>query len=94
MSTAAHHAAPTEPPMGTLRELRAALAGLAALGLPTRLDAFEAELQNTQLDQVPALAERYRQYVRRNTTGQAIAALRMPVSASTTELREKMAAAR
>ncbi|MER5352608.1 hypothetical protein ABT093_20025 [Kitasatospora sp. NPDC002551] len=94
MSTAAQHTAPTPPPMDTLPQLRAALAGLSSLGIDTRLDRLEEDLATTRLDQVPALAERYRQYVRRNTTEQAVAALRMPVSASFAELREKKAAAR
>ncbi|MFG2845970.1 hypothetical protein ACGF12_22790 [Kitasatospora sp. NPDC048296] len=94
MSTAAQYAEPTPPPMDTLPQLKAALAGLAQLGIDTRLDRLEADLANTRLDQFPALAERYRAYVRRSTTPQAVAALRLPVSASTAELREKMAAAR
>ncbi|MGV9268091.1 hypothetical protein ACWDRR_25900 [Kitasatospora sp. NPDC003701] len=80
--------------MSTLSELRAALSGLAALQVPIELGTYEAELATTPLDQVPALAERYRKYVRRNTTEQAVAALRMPVSDSFAELREKQAAAR
>ncbi|WP_436776607.1 hypothetical protein [Yinghuangia sp. YIM S09857] len=82
------------PPMGTLAELRAALVGLSSLGLPTYLDKFEQELASTSLDQVPALAERYRSYVLRNTTSEAIAALTMSARDVDDVLRRKIAADR
>ncbi|MFC8453558.1 hypothetical protein [Kitasatospora sp. NPDC057223] len=93
MSTAAHQPEPYTPAMGTLPELRAALAGLASLGLPDELAAFEDELARTPLDQVPALADRYRDYLRRNTSPEAVSALTITPAASAAELRRKIAEA-
>ncbi|MFD9637724.1 hypothetical protein [Streptomyces violascens] len=82
-----------QPPMNTLPELRAALAGLSSLGIPTELESFEAELADTPLDQVKELADRYRAYVLRNTTPGAVAALTMSSAESAAVLRRKIAEA-
>ena len=82
------------PPMTTLRELRAALAGLAKLGVPSELETFEADLEQTPLDQVPALAARYRDYVLRNSGTEAVDALTMSTEQSAAELRRKIAEGR
>lgn len=94
MTTAAHEGPQSPPPMGTLPELRAALAGLATLGVPTELERFEAELAKTSLDRVPELADRYRAYVQRNTSAEAVAALTMSNAQSAEVLRRRLAKAR
>lgn len=81
---------PYAPPMRTLRELRAALAGLATLNIPTELKAFETQLADTPLPEVEQLCERYRAYVRRNTSPEAIRALTMSAAESETIIRRKM----
>ncbi|MEV5508173.1 hypothetical protein [Streptomyces orinoci] len=71
-------------------EVRSALAGLAQLGIPTKLDEFETALATTPPDQVEALAAQYRAYVRHATAPEAVAALTMPVDVSAAQLRRKM----
>jgi hypothetical protein len=79
--------------MNTLLELRAALAGLSSLGIPTELESFEAELVGAPLDRVKELADRYRSYVLRNMTPAAVAALTMSSAESAAVLRRKVAEA-
>jgi hypothetical protein len=78
------------PPMTTLRELRAALASLTKLGVPSELERFETDLEQTPLDQVPALAAHYRDYVLRNSSPEAVDALTMSTEQSAAELRRKI----
>ncbi|MFE3501957.1 hypothetical protein ACFXPX_04935 [Kitasatospora sp. NPDC059146] len=93
MSTAAQYADPTPPPMTNVREVRAALAGLAALGVPTELDRFEQELDDVPLHEFEDFIQRYKTYVEENTTPEAVAALTMPVATSAAQLRRKLAEA-
>ncbi|GAB2717761.1 hypothetical protein [Kitasatospora kifunensis] len=78
------------PPMGTPREIRAALAGLATLNIPTELDTFEEEFADTPANEVEELFERYRGYVRRNTSPEAVRALTMSTAESEAIIRRKM----
>ncbi|WP_143196861.1 hypothetical protein [Streptomyces sp. CB00455] len=63
------------------------------MGIPTELDHFEAELAETPLDRVPELAERYRSYVLRNSSPDAVAALTMSSADTAAILRRKLAEA-
>jgi hypothetical protein len=80
--------------MTTLGELRAALAGLTALGVPSELARFEEELAVTPLPEVEALADRYRDYVQRNSTPEAVHALTMTYAESADVLRRRLAGSR
>ncbi|MCC9309971.1 hypothetical protein LN042_23335 [Kitasatospora sp. RB6PN24] len=93
MSTAAQHSAPHDPPMETVPQLRAALGGLASLGIETELDTFEAALGETPLNEFEELGDRYRAYVHRNTSPEAVAGLTMSAAESAAQLRRKMAEA-
>ncbi|MFE5587327.1 hypothetical protein [Kitasatospora sp. NPDC056531] len=90
MSTAAQHPAPFELPMETVPQLRAALAGLASLGIETKLEEFEADLAKTPLHEYEALGDKYRTYVRNNTSPEAIEGLTMSAAESASQLRRKM----
>ncbi|MFJ7280756.1 hypothetical protein [Kitasatospora sp. NPDC098663] len=92
MSTAPHtHAEPYIPPMGTLRELRAAL---SVWGLPGDAQALERELDAVDLDDLGAVREvvqafRHRVILRQNP--EAMAAVMAPAEAVNEELRRKLA---
>lgn len=90
MSTAPQHSTPPPPPMTTLAELRAALRGLTALGVPSELARFEEELAETKLHEVEALADRYRDYVLRNSSSVAVHALTMTTAESGAVLARKL----
>ncbi|GAA1377251.1 hypothetical protein ACFPK5_00310 [Streptomyces beijiangensis] len=87
------HGPANGPPMGTLRELRAAL---GTWGFPGDLQQFEAELDATDLDdlsQVREITQAYRHRVLLRFDPQGAAALARSTQDVTDELRRKLAEA-
>ncbi|MBF9066927.1 hypothetical protein [Streptacidiphilus fuscans] len=75
-------------------DVRRALEGLTALGVPSLAEQFDADLAASAPDRADQLTDRYRAYVACTTAPEATAALAMTVPESAVELTAKLAGGR